>query len=111
MTTERSGALAMSGGLAAEHAREALADALDVRIAHLRVEGKRHGLARDALGDRELPLVEALLPEKRRQVDRLVRDADADPVLRHRVDERLARPAQGGERQEHREHVPAVTGI
>src|SRR5438128_3016910 len=104
MTTETLGA-AMSGGLAAHHALQAFAHALDVGPAHLRKERQRDGLPRDALRDREHALAESLVAEQRGEVDRFVGDAGADAFLMHRVHERLAGAAQRLQRQQHREHV------
>src|SRR6266853_5206025 len=110
MTTESLGA-AMSGGLAPYHALHAFAHALDIRLAHLGKERQRDRLARDALRDREHAFAKSLVAEERGKVDRFIRDAGADSFLPHRVHERLAAAAQRLQRQQHREHVPAVTGV
>src|SRR5438876_712002 len=110
MTTETLGA-AMSGSLAAHHALHAFAHAIDVRLAHLGKERQRDRLPRDALRDREHALAESLVAEERGEVDRFVGNTGSDAFLLHRVHERLAGAAQRLQRQQHREHVPAVSGV
>ena len=86
-----------------------LDDPVDVRQLHRREQRQRHGLAADALGVRELSLAVAQRAIGREEVDRRIVHADADAPLRHRLDELQAGDAQPLERQQRREHVPAVS--
>ena len=91
MTTETRG-LAMLRRPCARSTRRSAAHTRSTSASrHRREQRQRHGLARDALGVRELSFAEALRAEERREVDRLVGDADADALLVHRVDELPAR--------------------
>src|SRR5258708_39588315 len=110
MTTESLGT-GMSGGLEPNHALHALADALEVRLAHLGKERQRDRLARDTLRHREHALAESLVAEERGEVDRFVGDPGTDAFFLHRVHEGLAARAQRLQRHQRREHIPAVPWV
>src|SRR5512144_321003 len=118
MTTETVGASFIACGRprsragVAEDTGDGLAYAIDVGRAHRGVQGKRHGLAGDALGVGVLAGTPAEPPAERRQVQRLVRYTGADSARLEGVPHLPAVEAQPLEGEQHAPHVPrlAVAG-
>ena len=77
-----------------------------------RMQRQRHGLARDALGHREIPFAcsRSSRPSVR-QVQRFIRYTGADAARLHRVAKRLARERHAVERQQHAPHVPRLAVV
>src|SRR6266545_1613629 len=88
-----------------------VADAVDVRCVHPRVQRQCERFAGDALGVRELAFVMTERAAERRQMQRLVRHAGRDPTLGERVAKRLAGDRHPVERQQDIPHVPGLAVV
>ena len=84
------------------------ADAVDVGVGHGREQRQRHGFAADALGVREIALLEAQLAVEREQVHAPGNARRCRCRARCIARDELAARSHALERQQHLEHVPVA---